>query len=130
MREIRKLIVEFLKIIADQTRLEILQLINKEEKSSSEIQEILNKSQSTISQHLKILKNNGLIDSFQKEIMLEIENPKKKNQKNTILNPIKYYKIKHQEIFRILADIQSFVINTNKEKIKGLRDLDVFDTLL
>ncbi len=130
MSEIRKLIVKFLKIIADQTRLEILQLINNKEKSSSEIQEHLNKSQSTISQHLKILINNGLVDFYQKEVILEMENPKKPNKISNISKTINYYLVKNKGIFEILSNIQAFVLETNKEQIKNLRDLDIYDTLL
>jgi len=130
MSEIRKLIVKFLKIIADQTRLEILQLINNKEKSSSEIQEHLNKSQSTISQHLKILINNGLVDFYQKEVILEMENPKKPNKISKISKTINYYLVKNKGIFEILSNIQAFVLETNKEQIKNLRDLDIYDTLL
>ncbi|MBY9006043.1 MAG: winged helix-turn-helix transcriptional regulator [Candidatus Lokiarchaeota archaeon] len=129
MSEIRKLIVEFLKIITDQTRLEILQLIKDGEKSSSEIQVNLNKCQSTISQHLKLLVGNGLVVSYQKETLLEFEDPKKKNKINKIMKSINYYKIKSPDIFELLSKIQSFVINTNKEKINNIRDLDILDTL-
>jgi len=129
MSEIRRLIIEFLKILADQTRLEILQIIKNGERSSSEIQEILNKSQSTISQHLKVLINHGLIESFQKDTILEIENPKKKNKTSRIMKPINYYKIKSADIFELLLKIQSYVIRTNKIKINDIRDLDIIDTL-
>ena len=129
MSEIRRLIIEFLKILADQTRLEILQIIKNGEKSSSEIQEILNKSQSTISQHLKVLINHELIESFQKDTILQIENPNKKKKISKITKPINYYKIKSAEIFELLLKIQSYVINTNKIKINDIRDLDVIDTL-
>ena len=128
--EIRKIVIKFLKVIADQTRLEILQLLKKGERSSSEIQKILKKSQSTISQHLKTLVDSGLIEFFQKEVLIEIENNKKPNKKNKIPKIIKYYKIKNQAIFDTLSKIQSFVIDANKEKFKELRDLDVLDTLL
>ena len=110
MSEIKKDIIEFLKVLADQTRLEILDLLNHEKKTSSEIQLALNKSQSTISQHLKVLTNKNLInyDRF---------------------NNIKYYQIKNLEIFKLLVEIKDFVAKINQEKLKDLRDLDVIDTL-
>ena len=55
MSELKKDIIEFMKILADQTRLEILDLLNHENRTSSQIQSTLNKSQSTISQQLKVL---------------------------------------------------------------------------
>ncbi len=110
MSEFKKNIVEFLKVLADQTRLEILDLLNHEKKVSSEIQSALNKSQSTISQHLKVLTSRNLI-IFER------------------INNIKYYQIKNLEIFKLLVEIKDFVAKINQEKLKDLRDLDVIDTL-
>jgi len=62
-------LIEFLRILADQTRLDILDLLRYKEKTSSEIQTALEKSQSTISQHLKALSNKNLI-FFDKIIIL------------------------------------------------------------
>jgi len=115
MSEIKKFTVDFLKVVADQTRLDILNLLQDSELSSSEIQNKLQKSQSTISQHLKILDNNNLIT---------IE-PRKEAKKL-----IKYYSIKNHGIFKLLSDISSFVVKINREKLVDLRDLDVADTLL
>jgi len=110
MSELKKDIIEFLKVLADQTRLEILDLLYQEKKTSSEIQSALNKSQSTISQHLKVLANKNFI-IFER------------------INNIKYYKIKNSEIFKFLVDIKDFITKINQEKLKDLRDLDVIDTL-
>ncbi|MBY8979329.1 MAG: winged helix-turn-helix transcriptional regulator [Candidatus Lokiarchaeota archaeon] len=110
MSELKKDIIEFLKILADQTRLDILDLLYQEKRTSSEIQSTLNKSQSTISQHLKVLVNKNLI-IFER------------------INVIKYYKIKNAEIFKLLVEIRDFVAKINQEKLKDLRDLDVIDTL-
>ena len=110
MSELKKDIIEFLKILADQTRLDILDLLYQENRTSSEIQSTLNKSQSTISQHLKVLVNKNLI-IFER------------------INVIKYYKIKNAEIFKLLVEIKDFVAKINQEKLKDLRDLDVIDTL-
>ncbi|GAI63196.1 unnamed protein product [marine sediment metagenome] len=102
--------IEFLRVLADQTRLDILDLLRDEKKTSSEIQTALDKSQSTISQHLKALSNKNLI-IFDK------------------INNIKSYKIKNPNIFKLLIEIKSFVLKINREKLKDLRDLDVIDTL-
>ena len=102
--------IEFLRVLADQTRLDILDLIRYEKKTSSEIQTTLNKSQSTISQHLKALNIKNLI-IFDK------------------INNVKSYKIKNPNIFKLLVEIKSFVVKINQEKLKALRDLDVIDTL-
>jgi len=115
MSEIKKFTVDFLKVVADQTRLDILNLLQNSELSSSEIQDKLKKSQSTISQHLKILDNSNLI----------VIEPRKEGKKL-----IKYYIIKDHRIFKLLSEINSFVVKINKEKLVDLRDLDVVDTLL
>jgi len=110
MSELKKYLVDFLKILADPTRLEILALLRSSDKTSLKIQKALKKSQSTISQHLKLLINNNLIIS-----------EKKSN--------INYYKIKNLDIFQLISSISDFANEINKEKLKELRDLDVIDTL-
>ena len=102
--------IEFLRVLANQTRLDILDLLREEKKTSSEIQTTLDKSQSTISQHLKALNNKNLI-IFDK------------------INNVRSYKIKNPNIFKLLVEIKSFVVKINQEKLKDLRDLDVIDTL-
>jgi DNA-binding transcriptional ArsR family regulator len=49
-------IVKILRVIADQNRLRILLLLEREELSVAELQEILTMGQSTISTHLSQLK--------------------------------------------------------------------------
>lgn len=114
MSEIKKYTIEFIKVLSDQTRLDILDLLNQGNKTSAEIQKELKKSQSTISQHLKLLINANLVDSESNKVGRKL---------------INYYKLKHLEIFRLLSEINSFVIKINKEKFVDLRDLDVIDTL-
>jgi len=110
MSELRKYTVEFLKVLADPTRLEILTQLKNDEKNSSEIQDELRKSQSTISKHLKMLVDSNLID-FEKK------------------DNIKYYKIKHSDIFTLLSHINSTVADINTEKLKDLIDIDRNETL-
>jgi DNA-binding transcriptional ArsR family regulator len=110
MSEPKKEITEFLKVLADQTRLEILDLLHHEKKTSSEIQSALKKSQSTISQHLKVLTTTNLI-IFER------------------INNIKHYKVKNLEIFKLLADVKSFVVGINKERLQSMSNEDVKDTL-
>ncbi|MFX1570749.1 MAG: ArsR/SmtB family transcription factor [Promethearchaeota archaeon] len=110
MSELRKYTVEFLKVLADLTRLEILDQLRTSEKNSSEIQEELEKSQSTISKHLNMLVDNNLIE-FEKK------------------DNIKYYKIKNNDIFTLLSHINSTVADINTEKLKDLIDIDRNETL-
>ncbi len=108
--ELKKDIIELLKVLTDQTRLEILDLLYHEKKTSSEIQLALKKSQSTISQHLKVLTNKNLI-MFDR------------------INNLKYYKIKNKEVFKLLSDIKSFVLGINKKRLQAMSNEDVIDTL-
>ncbi|TFG01650.1 MAG: ArsR family transcriptional regulator [Promethearchaeota archaeon] len=110
MSELTEKIADFLKVLGDQTRLEVLDLLKNGEKTSKEIEAILGKSQSTISQHLKILIEIQLIDF------------EKKGNKN-------YYKIKYDYIFKILTFIQSLVVSLESEKRRKVSDLDILDTL-
>ena len=110
MSELKKDIVELLKVLADQTRFEILDLLCREKRTSSEIQSTLIKSQSTISQQLKILTNKNLI------LFERIDN-------------VKYYEIKNREVFKLLVDIKSFVGGINKEKLQAMSNEDILDTL-
>ena len=110
MSELTEKIADFLKLLCDQTRLEILELMKNGGKTSKEIQETLKKSQSTISQHLKKLYDENLITIEEKD-------------------NLNYYNIKYQYVFKILTFVQSFVITLQKEKIRELSELNIQDTL-
>jgi ArsR family transcriptional regulator len=111
MSEFRKYTIELLKVLADPARLEILELLKISKKSSSEIQEKLKRSQSTISKHLSLLADSNIID-FDKE------------------NNTKYYKIRYLDIFNLIDHINSVATDITKDKLRDVRDIDVFDTLL
>ena len=115
MTELTEKVSDFLKVLCDQTRLEILELLKNGEKTSEEIQEALHKTQSTISLQLKKLNDENLI-SFEK----------KKEEKVSI----NYYRVKNYYIFKLLSNIQSFVISLQKDKVEKLLELDKYDTLL
>ena len=110
MSELTEKIADFLKILSDQTRLEILELLKNGEKTSKEIQETLKKSQSTISQHLKKLNDEDLITFEERD-------------------NLNYYTIKYPYIFKILTFVQSFVITLQREKVRRLSELNIQDTL-
>ena len=110
MSEIKELTINFLKILADQTRLDILNLIKEKEHTQEDLMTLLMKSQPTISQHLNLLTKNNLITYSKKE-----------NRK--------YYTINDNELFILLRSINKFVIKNNKEKLRNLIDSDVFDVL-
>jgi ArsR family transcriptional regulator len=97
--------------LADTTRLEILDFLKDNEMPASEIKKKLDRSQSTTSKHLKMLVDNNLI-GFEK----------KQN--------VKYYKLNRSiNISNLIAQINSIVNITNKEKLKDIRDVDIIDTL-
>ncbi|MBN1802518.1 MAG: winged helix-turn-helix transcriptional regulator [Candidatus Lokiarchaeota archaeon] len=106
---------DFLKVLGDQTRLEILELLKKGSMSSRDIEVELDKKQPTISQQLKILYKSDLIS---------YELRQNSNGNNT-----KYYTFKDKEIFNLLSSVNSFILKKNNEKVKNLADLDVLDTL-
>ena len=130
MSEIREYIIEFLKVIGDPTRLEIMDLLNEGDKSSAEIQDSLGKAQSTISQHLKNLTSSNLIKINKKLVTLTVDDPKNPGKTMDVKKEIKYYNINNQNFFILLSNIQSFVIEINKAKMKDVEDLDRRDTLL
>lgn len=104
-------LVTLLKVLGDETRLNILNLLRSGEKNSIIIQETLNKSQSTVSQQLKNLLNEKLITVHNK-------------------GSKKYYKIHNPNIFDILNQLDQFIYNLNKEKIETLSTSDIMDILL
>jgi len=110
MSEITQFTVEFFKVLADQTRLQILDFLKDREITQKDIEEALGISQSTISQHLKTLITSNLI------------NFERKDNKN-------FYRIKNREFFNLINDIRYFVVKLNKEKQSGLESLDILDTL-
>ena len=110
MSEINIYISEFLKAISDQTRLDILYLLQKNPRTSTDLQDLLDKSQSTISQHLKILITNNLIHF------------EKKDKENL-------YSIIDEDTTNFLSEINSFVIQKNKEKLEPFINSDRRDVL-
>ncbi len=102
--------VKLLKVLSDLTRLSILKLLKEKEMSSSELEEMLERSQSTVSKHLKVLKEANLIEA------------EKRGRR-------KYYGIKNTRILEILTAIKNFVIKQKKAQLESLKDLSISDTL-
>ncbi len=104
-------IEDFLKALADKSRLDIIKFLRNGEKSSLELQEMLKKGQSTVSQQLKILILANII-SFRTEGVK------------------KFYSIKDGKIFQLLSQINAYIALHNQEKVDAIHSLDVMDTLL
>lgn len=104
------LTVEFLNILGDKTRLEILMLLKDKYRNSKFLQDRLHRSQSTISQQLKTLKQAQLI----------------KVKKNGVK---KSYIVKNQEIYDLIESVEEYVSILNQEQIEELTAVDVDDVL-
>ena len=65
------------KALSDPTRLKILECIRKSERCICEIIPYTKKSQPCVSQHLKVMKNAGIIDERKDgtRIMIKVSNP-------------------------------------------------------
>lgn len=111
MSDLINTIVEFLKIIGDPIRFEILRRLKGSKKTAKEIEEEMDISQSYTSQQLKTLLNANLI----------------KVEKNE--DKIKMYGIKHMTIFKVLNSIQSFIIELEKERLNKILKEDKLDIL-
>ncbi len=98
---------DFLKALADKSRLEIIKYLKNGEKSSQEIQDMLNKGQSTVSQQLKIL------------ILANLVTYRTEGVK-------KFYSIKDPKIFQLLSQINAYILSQSSLGTS----LDVLDTLL
>jgi len=55
--------IKFLKALADETRIKIIQCLLDEERCACSIVPNINKAQPTVSQHLKILEEAGVLES-------------------------------------------------------------------
>ncbi|MHA1263860.1 MAG: ArsR/SmtB family transcription factor [Candidatus Helarchaeota archaeon] len=123
MEELIEPIVEFVKVLADSTRLRIIELLRDSERSAYDLQTILKKSQSTISQQLKIL-NTANIITFRKEKKTFLN-----EQGQSFSRIVKMYSIRNPQIFTVLATINSFLSDLNKEKIEDISSKDILDVL-
>lgn len=104
-------LINFLNILADNTRLEILEYLQERERNSAVIQERLDRSQSTISQHLKVLRDANLVDSVKRE-------------------NVNYYFIKNEDIFKLLTVLKTFLDDTQKNMLWNESKRDLEDLLL
>src|SRR3989338_4381884 len=78
MKELYKIHAEICKVFSNPTRLEILNLLGKNEMSVTELIRKTGLSQANISQHLSIMKSKGIVTSSRKgkNIYYRIVNPK------------------------------------------------------
>lgn len=107
-------IIKFLKVLCDETRLNILEQLKDDTKSSKQLEKLLEKKQSTISHHLSTLIKFNLIESHIREI----------DRKN-----INFYRIKNEEVLKLISQIRNFVENINSKEFLERRKRELYDIL-
>jgi ArsR family transcriptional regulator len=109
MENLKKRTINFLKVLSDPIRLEILQFIKKNPSSSLKIQKALDISQSYASHQLKKLYDADLIEYDKK-------------------GKTKIYKPRSETIYILLDLIQSFIFKLEREKFEKfnmINDLEI-----
>ncbi|HDM22540.1 MAG: winged helix-turn-helix transcriptional regulator [Methanomicrobia archaeon] len=91
--------LQILKALADGTRLKIMDFLKEGEKNVGEIKPYVGTTQSNVSQHLRILKDAGIVDNRRK-------------------GKVVYYYIVNKKIFDILDLLDELV----KENIKDIME--------
>jgi len=104
MTKITKYITDFMKLISDSTKLELILSLKNGKKTAKAIEQELEISQAYTSQQLKRLKKAGLLQSER-------------------INNIKHYSIKNNKIFDIISSISKVVLQIEKEKMLDLEKL-------
>jgi len=97
--------VNIFRALSDPIRLKIVEFLKNGERCVCEIQPILKKSQSTISKHLDILYNAGILD-------------RRFEGKST------FYRIKDPKIFRLLEEADNFILTRISAMIKVAKALE------
>lgn len=110
MDDLTKHVISFLDTIGDPNRLEIIKLMKDGEITSKEVEDELDISQSYTSQQLKTLSEEDLI-KVRKE------------------GTMKYYSIKHKQVFKVISVIRSFVVEKERKKFSRLSKLDKLNAL-
>ncbi|MFX1457130.1 MAG: ArsR/SmtB family transcription factor [Promethearchaeota archaeon] len=110
MDELTEATSEFLKLLSDPYKLEIIKFLKLGEQTSKEIEVALDISQSYTSQLLKQLQKSNVI--FHKRE-----------------GSIKKYFIKNTNIFRVISSINSIVIELHKDKFQRLINTDNIEKL-
>lgn len=100
--------VNFLKVLSDPVRLDILELMKENPSTSGEIQAVLNISQSFASHQLKKLLDAGLI-KYEKK------------------GKVKIYKPKNRSIYKLIGLIQSYIFKLEKKKFEEFSLINEFE---
>ncbi|MEM4576127.1 MAG: metalloregulator ArsR/SmtB family transcription factor [Candidatus Nezhaarchaeales archaeon] len=96
--------IKILKALADPTRLQILSFLKDGERCVCEIIPAIGKAQSTISKHLDILYEAGILD-------------RRTDGRKTL------YRVKNYKVFDIIKDVESMVVEDVTTLIQALGSL-------
>jgi DNA-binding transcriptional ArsR family regulator len=110
VEDLKKMTIDFLKVLSDPIRLDILEFIKNNPSTSRKIQVALNISQSFASHQLKKLYDADLIEYDKK-------------------GKIKIYRPKNMGIYKLIALIQSYVFNLEKEKLRKFSLIKEFEPI-
>jgi ArsR family transcriptional regulator len=110
MENLNILMIKFLKVLSDPTRLEIIDYLKDNFSTAGEIQNKLNLSQSYTSHQLKKLVDVDIV-TYNK------------------LGKKKIFKIKNKEIYKLISLIKSYILQLEKEKIQQIRSLEQSESI-
>ena len=110
-----------LKILSDENRLRILNLLKEYSLCVGEIQTILNISQSNASRHLEKIKTSGLITNYKKAQWIYYQLRDKQLEKYPFIRQLLYEDMKENAVF--MEDLHRL----NKYKTSGLSCQDLRD---
>jgi len=111
MSDLSEFIADFLKILADPIKIDIIKLLKDNKKNSKQIQQNLMVSQANVSQKINELKK------------LEIIQAEK-------IKNIFYYSIVDSDIYKILSILTSYILDLQKKKIDKLKNIDNVEKLI
>lgn len=100
-----KIQADFIRALAHPARLQILELLKKGEQNVGSIVKALGIQQSSLSRHLTILKDSGILKARQQGLLI-------------------YYDIEDHDIFKVLKPIRNLLCKRLKRTEGALRSLE------
>jgi len=102
-----------IKVVGDKSRLRIINILSKRSLCVCELTEVLKLSQSTVSGHLKVLKDIGIVEEKKDGLRVEYRLNKKNNSISDVLNLI----LKTLESHKSMYEERNACQKTNREAI-------------
>jgi len=100
-----KIQADFIKALSHPVRLQIIEFLRKGERNVGMIVKALEVQQSSLSRHLTILRESGILSARQQGLLI-------------------YYRIDDEEIFRVLKPVRVFLCKRLKKTEGALRSLE------